>query len=127
MRIITKEGLLKEPTGTVYARYIPDIVDGELHIKVGDICNLDLIPTYECGSKEDLHRATNWSTDDLSIQADYDEDDLFAVFNKAEIIKMINCLSWALSGCDAAFNMDEVFYESGTIKSWLDAQLIGVD
>lgn len=25
MRIITKEGLLKEPTGTVYARYIPDV------------------------------------------------------------------------------------------------------
>ena len=94
MRIITKEGLLKEPTGTVYARYIPDIVDGELHIKVGDICNLDLIPTYECGSKEDLHRATNWSTDDLSIQADYDEDDLFAVFNNGRCLDVMLHLIW---------------------------------
>ena len=40
---------------------------------------------------------------------------MFAVFNKTEIMKMINCLSWAISGCDAAFNMDEVIYENGTI------------
>lgn len=115
MRIVSKNELLNEPSGTVYSRYTPDMIYGELHIKVGDICNLSLIPTFDFGSAEDVFRTTNWSTDDLSIQADYDKNDLFAVFNKAEIRKMIDCLSWALSGCDGPFNMDEVFYESGLI------------
>ena len=115
MRIITKEQLLKEPSGTVYSRYTPDIVYGELHIKVGENCNLNLVPTFDFGTKEDTIRSTNWSTDDLNIQADYDKSDLFAVFSKTEVKKMIDCLSWALSGCDAAFNMDEVFYENGII------------
>ena len=27
-------------------------------------------------------------------------------------MKMINCLSWALSGCDGYFDMDEVYCEN---------------
>lgn len=115
VRIITKEQLLKEPSGTVYTYYTPDTTDGSLYIKVGNNCNLDLTPTFEFGTEEDTRRATNWSTDDLNIQADYDKNDLFAVFSKTEVKKMIDCLAWALSGCDASFNMDEVFYESGII------------
>ena len=83
MRILTKEQLLKEPSGTVYAEYVSEF--------------------------------TNWYTDDLNIIADYDKNQLFAVFNKSEVMKMINCLSWALSGCDGYFDMDEVYRENGVV------------
>lgn len=120
MRILTKEELLKAPPGTVYSPYLPDVIDGKIHIKVDNTCNLEIIPNHEWGDINDTYRATNWATDDLSIQADYDANDLFAVFNKAEIMKMIDCLAWALSGCDAPFNMDEVFYPSGIIVNYPD-------
>ena len=115
MRILTREQLLKEPSGTVYTTYITNYVVGELHIKVGNNCNLELIPTHDYGTEKDVNRQTNWSTDDLNIIADYDKNQLFAAYNKSEVMKMINCLSWALSGCDGYFDMDEVYCESGTV------------
>ena len=122
MRILTKEQLLKEPSGTVYATYVSDFINENLHVKVGNNCNLDLVPAYEYGTKKDIHRQTNWSTDDLNIIADYNKNQLFAVFNKSEVMKMINCLSWALSGCDVYFDMDEVYFESGVVyrdQEWM--------
>ena len=92
MRILTREQLLKEPRGTVYAQYVSDFIKEDLHIKVGNNCNLELLPTHECGSEKDVNRQTNWSTDDLNIIADYDKNQLFAVYNKSEGMKMINCL-----------------------------------
>ena len=62
-----------------------------------------------------INKETNWATDDLNIQVDYNESDLFAAFSKAEVMKMINCLSWALADCKPDFNMDEVYYPSGVI------------
>lgn len=115
MKIITKEEMLNAPSGTVYTCYTPDVADGMLHIKVDNNCNLDLIPTFEFGDRDNLCRATNFATDDLNIKIDYAENELFAVFNKTEIMKMINCLSWALTDCKAAFDMDEVIYENNTI------------
>lgn len=116
MRILTREQLLNEPSGTVYTTYMPDFyTNGELHIKVENNCNLELLPTHEFGTEKDVNRQTNWATDDLNIIADYDKSQLFAVFNKSEVMKMINCLSWALSGCDGFFNMDEVYCESGLV------------
>lgn len=115
MKIINRGQLLEAPSGTVYARYIPDMVDGELCIKVGNNCNLDLIPTHESGLKEDSYRETNWATDDLNIIADYNSSDLFAVFNSTEVKKMIDCLVWALTGCESDFNMDEVIRPNGQI------------
>lgn len=52
MRILTKEQLLKEPSGTVYAEYASEFIKENLHIKVGNNCNLDLVPTYEYGTKK---------------------------------------------------------------------------
>lgn len=115
MRILTKEQLLKEPSGTVYAEYVSDFIKEDLHIKVGNNCNLNIIPTHEYSTEKDANRQTNWSTDDLNIIADYDKNQLFAVFNKSEVMKMINCLLWALSGCDGYFDMDEVYCESGVV------------
>ena len=80
MRILTREQLLHEPSGAVYAEYVSDFINGDLRIKVGNNCNLELIPTHEYGSEKDIHRQTNWSTDDLNIIADYDKNQLFAVF-----------------------------------------------
>nr|DAR20217.1 MAG TPA: hypothetical protein [Caudoviricetes sp.] len=115
MRILTREQLLGEPSGTVYAEYVLDFIKEDLHIKVGNNCNLNIIPTHEYGTEKDVNRQTNWSTDDLNIIVDYDKNQLFAVFNKSEIMKMINCLSWALSGCDGYFDMDEVYCESEVV------------
>ena len=115
MKIINREQLLEAPSGTVYSPYMQDIVDGKIHIKVDNNCNLELIPTHEYGSQEDLYRETNWATDDLNILADYDRSDLFAVFNPTEVKKMIDCLAWALTGCESDFNMDEVIYPDGSI------------
>ena len=116
MRILTREQLLNEPSGTVYTTYMPDLyTGGELHIKVENNCNLELLPMHEFGTENDVNRQTNWATDDLNIIADYDKNQLFAVFNKSEVMKMINCLSWALSECDGYFDMDEVYCESGVV------------
>ena len=113
MKILTKKELLEAPAGTVYVGYTPEITDGEIKIKVGNNCNLDLVPGFDWVNKTD--KETNWSTDDLNIQADYDEGDLFAAFSKAEVMKMINCLSWALADCKPDFNIDEVYYPGGAI------------
>lgn len=113
MKILTKKELLEAPAGTVYVEYEPEIINGEIRIKVGNICNLDLIPCFDWVNK--INKETNWATDDLNIQADYDESDLFAAFSKAEVMKMINCLSWALADCKPYFNMDEVYYPGGVI------------
>ena len=43
MKILTKKELLEAPAGTVYIGYEPEITDGEIKIKVGNNCNLDLI------------------------------------------------------------------------------------
>lgn len=108
MKILTKKELLEAPAGTVYVKYEPEVTDGDIKIKVGNNCNLDLIPSFDWVNK--TNKSTNWATDDLNIKADYDESDLFAAFNKAEVMKMINCLSWALADCKPYFNMDEVYY-----------------
>lgn len=113
MKILTKKELLKAPAGTVYVGYTPEITDGEIKIKVGNNCNLNLIPNF--GWYDPISKETNFATDDLNIQADYDEGNLFAAFSKAEVMKMINCLSWALADCEPDFNMDEVYYPSGVI------------
>ena len=83
MRILTKEQLLKEPSGTVYAEYVSEFINENLHIKVGNNCNLNIIPTHNYSTEKDINRQTNWSTDDLNIIADYDKNQLFAVFNRS--------------------------------------------
>ena len=93
----------------ILTTYMTDLyTGGELHIKVENNCNLELLPMHEFGTEKDVNRQTNWATDDLNIIADYDKNQLFAVFNKSEVMKMINCLSWALSGCDGFFNMNKL-------------------
>ena len=116
MKILTKKELLEAPAGTVYVRYTQEITDGEIKIKVGNNCNLDLIPSFDWSKYK--NKSTNWAIYELNIQADYDENDLFAAFSKAEVMKMINCLSWALADCKPYFNTDEVYCPGGAIICW---------
>lgn len=111
MKIFNKTELLAAPAGTVYTRYIPDMVDGELRIKFGNNCNMDVVPTFKHYERDITEeRETNWSTDDLNIQVDYDDDQLFAVFSKTEVTQMIHMLSCALCGGEAYIDMDKVYY-----------------
>lgn len=52
MRILTKEQLLKEPSGTVYAEYVSEFINENLHIKVGNNCNLNIIPTHNYSTEK---------------------------------------------------------------------------
>lgn len=52
MRILTREQLLGEPSGTVFAEYVSEFIKENLHIKVENNCNLDLVPAYEYGTKK---------------------------------------------------------------------------
>lgn len=111
MKILTKKELLEAPAGTVYARYSSDIITGQLRIKFGNNCNMDIIPKFKFW-KDDIkeERETQWVTDDLSIQADYNDDQLFAVFSNTEITQMIHVLSCALCGGEAFIDMEKVYY-----------------
>ncbi len=56
---------------------------------------------------KDKNFATGWYTTDTS-DIDYEKDQLFAIFTKREVEKMIEMLQWALSGFETDFDMDEV-------------------
>ena len=113
MDILTKAEFLHYPNGTVFAEWTPDVMTSQIKIKTGYYTDfyphwngeLSLEPfvEQECGEI-----STNWCTVDNS-DADYDKDQLFAVFNKSEVMQLINCLTWALTGCEGYFDQDAVF------------------
>lgn len=105
MKIVTLNELCELPVGTVFSEYTPCIL-GDIHIKT---CKLDY--GYRIGwngeltldqpmIKEDLKDNTilysNWSTVDSS-DINYDEDQLFAVWNKDELLKMREWLDWVIN------------------------------
>lgn len=68
----------------------------------------DVFEMFENGELiKDRDFPTEWITNDTS-PVDYEESQLFAVFSKAEVGKMIKVLQWALSGLEDDFDMDEV-------------------
>lgn len=120
MQILTKAEFLHCPNGTVFAEWVPSMMTSQIKIKTGYYeskspdfkgphwngeLSLEPFMQKECGEI-----STNWCTFD-GADADYDEDQLFAVFNKSEVMQMINCLTWALTGCEGYFDED-VNYES---------------
>ena len=119
MRVLTKEELKSEPNGTLYTSFTPQIFTGELHIITGkDDKYYDngewngelpllpfLIEEYENGY------LTQWSTVD-NTWWELDGNLKYAVFSKNEIRKMIDCLQWALTGCESYFNQDEWWSEN---------------
>lgn len=124
MKILTKMELMKQPNGTVFMTYEPEILSGCIHILTGRYTDrngwngeltLDPFWDFDSNNKE---RYTQWSTVD-SADIDYDDSQLFAVFSIKEIKQMINCLNWAveeLSGKNPNFiNQDIWFLNDKTI------------
>lgn len=125
MKIVNKEQMAEMPNGTVFRLYTPNMLYDELYVISGHYEDDDgtpfmngVIPVcpffgYEqegyVGRPSDTSYYTDcWSTD-VSL-ADYDNDQLFAVFSKAEVVRMIHVLSYGLSGCEGPCVTDEDFY-----------------
>lgn len=117
MRILSKQEFIKSPNGTVFSTYSPDTLTSELCIKTGQYEDnsgwngeLSLEPYIRHDTDDDDYCYTNWSTVDTSI-VDYPENQLFAVFSKTEIRKIIDCLQWALTDCKSYFDEDSWYHD----------------
>ena len=109
MRIVNREEFLKMPQNTVFSKYIP-YVFGQLFIKdesIGsdgfDFYYSQIADAIDCKSSTDfddlLDKAKRDST--LSLRMDFEglgrdgcfeDDQLFAVFEKEDVAKLINRL-----------------------------------
>ena len=123
MRIVNKETLAAMPVGTVFTLWEPYYMDGEIHIKTDDGYTderpswngeLYLHPDPNDISDDNLDKldtdilSNMWTTDNSDI--DYEDNQLFMVFSRAEVFNMANALLWALTGCkNGGYNMDILF------------------
>lgn len=137
MKIITKEELAKQPAGTIFREFRPDVFDTDWMIKTGDALiynmNDDIIYGWLGGlslapymNEIDNKYYTNWSSFD-DCDADYDEDTLFAVFSREEVKQLVRCLEWALSGLESDLNQDIWFGENGEAYTKEEIELIEED
>lgn len=104
MRILTSKQFESEPIGTVYCQWIPEMYIGEVCIKgskrgtESSWWNLSLLPnpisnnTYHTNEID----TEEFCTDEATYN--YDEKQLWCVFNKEEIKGMIQRLQNALEG-----------------------------
>lgn len=106
MRIINLEQFLKEPLGTMYCQYTPDIIDGPFNIK------WEWLSSDNASSWWELPLAAWWEdgifTPDIGVEAQtkhamnrqssymYESDSLFAVLSISEIKAMIDVLGGAI-------------------------------
>lgn len=129
MKIITLETLKTMPNGTVFSEIDKwGNLENGIRILTGRFENrarfngeMDLYPWAEGDNGsgiwnmfdenneliKDKDIPTEWPTVDTADH-DYEKSQLFAVFSKAEVEKMIKVLQWALSGLEDDFDMDEV-------------------
>lgn len=129
MRIITLETLKNMPNGTVFCKTDEwgnlnneiRILTGRYNDRTGFNGEMGLFPEIAGDNGEGIWKMfdennalikdkdfpTEWCTVD-STDFLYDKNQLFAVFSKTEIAKMIKVLQWALSGLKDDFDMDEI-------------------
>ena len=123
MRIINKEQFLKEPDGTVFVTYNPNVLDDNIMVKTGYYKRdgkvgfngvTYLCPCIEygtdCGYNDIPNNFTNYHADFSTIDTsdiDFDDNTLFAVFTKNEVRKVISILTWALCNGDARLEVNE--------------------
>jgi hypothetical protein len=130
MKIITLETLKTMPNGTVFSEIDKwgnlengiRILTGRFENRVGFNGEMTLYPwlaSNENGEHDvfemfdngelikDRDFPTEWVTSDTS-PVGYEESQLFAVFSKTEVGKMIKVLQWALSDLEDDFDTDEV-------------------
>jgi len=115
MRILSLEQFCKEPEGTLFSCYDGGSNDGDLMVKTGyfewegkPTFNgiVRLTPDFETQEYEDFYSGSPseirkyytecFSTD--TAECDFDKAQLFAVYSKEEIRRMIDVLTYAL--CD---------------------------
>lgn len=129
MKIVDLETLKTMPNGTVFCQIDKwGNYDGELRILTGRFSDrpgfngeMDLLPWSPDGDEyTNLHMLDNnqniikdkdfpseWVTTDTADH-DYEKNQLFMIFSKAEVTKMIQALQWALSDLEDDFDMEEV-------------------
>lgn len=129
MKIITLETLKTMPNGTVFCTTDEwgnleseiRILTGRFDDRAGFNGEIGLFPNvagdngegiwkmYDKDNKliKDKDFPTELCTED-SADFLYDKNQLFAVFSKKEVAKMIKALQWALSDLEDDFDMDEV-------------------
>lgn len=133
MRIITLETLKTMPNGTVFSEIDKRgnlergirILTGRFKNRDGFNGEMSLYPCIASNEKgerdifgmfknseliKDKNFPMEWSMTDTS-EIDYEENQLFAIFSKFEVAKMIKVLQWALSDLEDDFDMDEVIKE----------------
>ena len=115
MRLLTKNELKNEPNGTVYIPFAPEVFMGEINIITGKDGDNEgwngELPILPMTIKEsEVNYATQWCTTDNAWE-ELDNNTKYAVFSKNEVLKIIQCLQWALTGCKSYFNEDEWWSE----------------
>ncbi len=110
MRVVNLEEFLKLPNGTVFSKFKSIIFDG-LKMKDGtcgtDFLYRDLLSEIECGDTSDyIEKITRMGENsNFSVSLDFDcisrdgmndKNQLFAIYEKADIKGLIEQLQWAL-------------------------------
>ena len=135
MKIITLKELCNMPNGTVFVEYEPDMFVGDIQILCGRYYDnyfkeetfngvVNLLPQFSWSSHGNYksERITTWSTLDTAA-CDFDQDQLFAVFDINEVKAMINCLRMAIGeDCDD-LNGDSYFYQNKILSEKEAAEL----
>ena len=114
MIIMNKEDFAKMPNGTVYCLWTPDFSNGDIKVKTGyymnenggfsfngiiRLCsNLNWLDFYETDRVFGYFESNNFSVDE-SLN-DYEDNQKFIVFDKFEIRRMIDVLTYALCNCE---------------------------
>jgi len=117
MKILNKEQFAKTPIGTVFCLFMPIMLDERLYVKCdyhisegqptfnGAIPLCPFFETEKIGddyigqpSEEHSYYTECFSTD-VALH-DFEDDQLFAVFSKQEVRRMIDVLAFALSDCE---------------------------
>lgn len=117
MKIVNKDEFRKLSKGTVYSLFSPNIINGDLHIKGQTFVDKDglmdmafelpLYHDFDCGdpngeiySEKNLYEydycsVLSWTDTNM---IDYDDNQLFAIYNKEEVLELIQELIKAISG-----------------------------
>lgn len=126
MRIMNKEQFARTPPGTVYCQFEPYILDEAIQIKTdysennGSPNFVGVIPlcpfftqdyndkwnTFDGMPSETTQYMTDCFSNDTAL-CDYDDNQLFAVFSKDEVRRMIDVLTYALCGCEGRAYTDD--------------------
>lgn len=114
MLAMNKKEFSKLPNGTVFMTTPPNSGFNDIMIKTGYhevggkpywYSTVSFTPNAVQDKTKNNAYFTNWCGNDDSSSG-YNDKDIFYVFSKAEVIAMINCLQWALGGCETPFNED---------------------